>query len=59
MTCAPGDTVGADTVTVELVRDGRPGVTVTVGRAEVTASPPIVAPMLVAVPAVWPVKGAV
>ena len=39
-----------------LGREGAASVTVTVGSAEVTALPSMVVPIVVAVPAVWPVK---
>ena len=48
------------TVTVDVAVDTAPGVTVIVGSGvDVTAVPPIVAPMVVAVPAIRPVNVAV
>src|SRR5207302_1838216 len=44
-----------DVVTVDALGDAEPGVTVIVGRADVTALPPMVAPLVVAAPAVPPV----
>ena len=55
----PEATVGLDTLTVEVVTETGPGVTATVGSVEVTGEPPIVAPIVVAVPASTPVKVAV
>ena len=59
VTSLPAATLPVETATVELLRDGGPGITVTVGSVEVTVSPLIVAAMVVAVPAAWPVKVAV
>jgi hypothetical protein len=57
ITVPPGATVAADTDTVDmLVETTGGGVTVIVGNVEVTATPPIVAPTVVAVPAVPAVK---
>ena len=56
VTALPDVTVGLETDTVEVAVDTGPTVTVTVGSVEVTAWPPIVAPMVVAVPASTPVK---
>jgi len=53
---APETTVLLDVVTVDALRDAEPGVTVIVGRGDVTALPPMVAPMVVAVPAAAPVN---
>jgi hypothetical protein len=51
VTCAPETTVGLDTLTRDVAVDAAPGVTVMVGRVEVTGAALIVAPMVVAVPA--------
>jgi len=56
---APETTVLLDVVTVDVAAEAVPGVTVIVGRADVTALPPIVAPMVVALPAPVPVNVAV
>src|SRR5439155_802159 len=56
---APDTTVLLEVVTVDVLRDAEPGVTVIVGRADVTALPPMVAPMVVALPAPVPVNVAV
>jgi hypothetical protein len=42
--------------TVDRASEAGPGVTVTVGRVDVTEAPPIVAEIVVAVPAVVPTK---
>jgi hypothetical protein len=55
----PEATVLFDTVTDEVEVETEPGVTVMVGAVDVTAAALIVAPMVVAVPAVTPVKLAV
>ena len=56
---APDATVLLEVVTVDVLSDAEPGVTVIVGRADVTALPPMVAPMVVALPAPVPVNVAV
>lgn len=56
---APERIVPEDVATVELESERGPMVTVTVGRVLVTALPPIVALIVVAVPDVVPVKVAV
>lgn len=56
---APELTVAEDTLTKELAKLIAPGVTVTVGKVEVTETPPMVPVMVVADPAVTPVKLAV
>ena len=55
----PDATLAADTVTVEVDSETPPVVTAIVGRVVATATPPIVAPMVWAVPAPTPVKVAV
>jgi hypothetical protein len=55
----PEATVPADVVTIDCERETVPGVTVMVGRVDVTLVPPIVDEIVVAVPAVVPVKIAV
>ena len=59
VTLPPEVTVGEATVTKELAGAIAPGVTVIVGRVVDTAEPPIVAPIVVAVPDSTPVKVAV
>jgi hypothetical protein len=59
VTALPDTTVGADTLTADRVVEIGPTVTWTVGSVVVTATPPIVAAMVVAVPATIPVKLAV
>ncbi len=59
VTALPDATVGADTVTTELAAEIGPGVTASVGSVEVTTTPSMVAPIVVAVPAITPVKLAV
>jgi hypothetical protein len=60
VTALPPSTVPPpDTLTTELAVEAGPGVTVTVGSAVVTGVPPIVASIVVAVPAATPVKAAV
>src|SRR5437016_1419500 len=56
---APETTVALDTVTTDVAGDTTPGVTAIVGSVEVTGLPPIVAPMVVALPATAPVNVAV
>jgi chorismate synthase len=56
---APETTVPAETVTVDWASEKAPGVTVIVGRVDVTAEPPIVPLIVVALPARTPVKVAV
>src|SRR5438552_10867425 len=56
---APDTTVPLDVVTVDVAVEAVPGVTVIVGRVELTALPPMVALIVVAVPAVPPVNVAV
>ena len=55
----PDGTLDEDTVTVDCESETDPAVTVIVGKVEVTALPPIVLVMVVAVPAVVPVNCAV
>ena len=55
----PVTTEANDTPTVDVATEIAPGVTVTVGIAVVTATPPIVALIVVAVPDVTPVNVAV
>ena len=59
VTLLPEATVPLETLTVDVATDAGPGVTVTVGRVDVTAEPPMVAPTVVAVPATTPVNVAV
>ena len=59
VTAPPDWTVPAETLTTDWLVEIPPGITVTVGSVLVTAVPPIVAPMVVAVPAVTPVNVAV
>ena len=56
LTALPDATVEPDAATVEVAVDTGPIVTWTVGSVDVTADPPIVAWIVVAVPAVTPVK---
>ena len=56
---APETTLADDTVTVDCASDAAPGVTVIVGSVDVTAPPPMVAPIVRAVPAVLAVNVAV
>ena len=55
----PDVTVALSTVTREVLTEIAPGVTVMVGSVVLMGLPPIVAPMLLAVPAVTPVNVAV
>jgi hypothetical protein len=55
----PEARVLTDVLTVDVEVDTTPGVTVTVGGVDVTAPPPIVAPIVVRVPARTPVNVAV
>jgi hypothetical protein len=55
----PLATVAAEAVTRDCVKDRGPGVTVTVGIAEDTGVPPMVAVIVVGVPEITPVKVAV
>jgi hypothetical protein len=55
----PDATVADETETRDCDNEIAPGVTVKVGRVDVTAEPPIFAPIVVAEPAVVPVKVAV
>lgn len=59
VTVEPEATVEAETPTVDSDKETGPGLTVTVGRVLVTAEPPMVALIVVAVPEVVPVKVAV
>ncbi len=59
VTALPEATVPDETLTVDLLVEAFPAVTVTVGSVLVTAAALIVAPMVVAEPAVTPVKLAV
>jgi hypothetical protein len=59
VTALPETTVPADTLTTDWVVEIAAGVTWTVGSVVVTATPPIVAPIVRAVPAAIPVKLAV
>ena len=59
VTAAPEATVPLETLTVDVVVETEPGVTATAGSAVVTAVPPMVAPIVVAVPAVPAVNVAV
>jgi hypothetical protein len=52
----PEITEAEETLIVEVVALIAPGVTVTAGSVEVTALPPTVAPIVVAVPATAPVN---
>ena len=52
-------TLAAETEASDCATEADPGVTVNVGRVLVTAAPPIVAPMVVGLPATPPVKVAV
>jgi hypothetical protein len=56
VTALPDATVPLDTLTSDPAVEIGPTVTWTVGSVLVTAAPPIVAPIVVAVPAVNPVK---
>jgi hypothetical protein len=56
VTPEPEATEPAETPTVDWASETAPGVTVTVGRVEVIAEPPIVAFIVVAVPDTTPVK---
>ena len=56
VTAPPEATVPLETVTVEVLVETAPAVTVTVGRVLVTAVPPTVAPIVVTVPAATPVN---
>jgi hypothetical protein len=56
VTALPDATVGADTLTTDPAVEIGPTVTWTVGSAVVTATPPIVAPIVLGVPARTPVK---
>jgi hypothetical protein len=58
-TALPDATVPADTLTTDWLVEIAAGVTWTVGKVLVTATPPIVAPIVRAVPATIPVKLAV
>src|SRR5207302_320443 len=53
---APDTTVPLDVATADVAGEAAPAVTVIVGRTDVTALPPIVAPMVVAVPVPVPVN---
>lgn len=55
----PEVNVPLDTLTKDCASETAPGVTVTVGKVEVTVDPPIEAEIVVAVPEVVPVKVAV
>ena len=59
VTALPDCTVPLETPTVEVAVEIAPTVTVTVGSVDVTAAALIVAPIVVAVPTVTPVKVAV
>jgi hypothetical protein len=59
VTALPDTTVALETVTTDVLVEIAPTVTVTVGSVEVTALPPIVALIVVAEPAVTPVRVAV
>ena len=59
VTVLPEDTVPEDTVTREFAADRLPGFTVTLGKVDVTETPPMVPPIVVAVPATTPVNVAV
>lgn len=59
VTVDPELTVALETVTVELAKLMGPEMTVTVGRVLVTATPPMVPVIVVAVPLTTPVKLAV
>jgi hypothetical protein len=59
VTALPDATVPADTLTTDWLVELALGITVTVGSVLVTATPPIVAPIVRAVPAAIPVKLAV
>jgi hypothetical protein len=59
VTALPDATVPADRLTTDWLVEIAAGVTWTVGSVLVTAVPPIVAPMVFALPATIPVKGAV
>jgi hypothetical protein len=59
VTALPAATVGADALTTDVAVAAGPGFTVTVGSVVDTATPPIVAPMVLGVPARIPVKLAV
>jgi hypothetical protein len=52
----PEGTVAGETAKVDWLAEMLPGITVIVGRVEVMEEPPIVAVMLVAVPAVRPLN---
>ena len=52
-------TLLAETLMSDCAREAAPGDTVTLGRVDVTAEPPMLAAIVVAVPAVVPVKVAV
>lgn len=56
VTVLPEATVLEDTLTVELAVLMRPDVTAMVGKVEVILVPPMVPVMVVAVPAITPVK---
>jgi hypothetical protein len=56
VTALPAATAPADTLTTDWLVELALGITVTVGMVLVTATPPIVAPMVVALPATIPVK---
>ena len=55
----PEVTLATETATVEVASDTAPGVTATVGAADVRAFPSIVAPIARPLPTVVPVKLAV
>ena len=59
VTAEPLETVGFDTVSIEVAGEIAPGITVTVGAVEVMLEPPTLALIVVAVPDVTPVKFAV
>lgn len=56
VTVEPEFTVAEDTLIKEVLAEMPPGLTVTVGMVVVTGDPPMVAPIVVALPATRPVK---